>query len=144
MKCVVTAIIKKDNQCLMVQEAKESCYGKWNFPGGGLKAGENVIDAIKREVKEETGFDIELIGILAIQNLIDTKNKFKIVFNANVISGEVSYDKSEILKVKWFSMSELENMDKSKLRNEASLLEIIKDIKEEKNYPLKMIKNIHE
>ena len=45
------AIISKDNEYLMIT----SKYGDYKFPGGGVKNGEDYIDALIREVKEETG-----------------------------------------------------------------------------------------
>lgn len=36
----------------------QSKYGDYKFPGGGMEEGENRIDTLAREIKEETGFDL--------------------------------------------------------------------------------------
>ena len=36
MKVIVGGVIEKDGKYLLVQEAKETCYEKWNFPAGHL------------------------------------------------------------------------------------------------------------
>lgn len=40
--------------------------GKWDFPGGSVEFGETCEDAIKREIKEEFDFDIEVIELLEV------------------------------------------------------------------------------
>jgi 8-oxo-dGTP pyrophosphatase MutT (NUDIX family) len=47
----------------MVQEAKMGVRGLWNFPSGKLEPLEDVFTGAIREVKEETGYIINLIGL---------------------------------------------------------------------------------
>ena len=61
-------IIEKDGKFLLVQENKEKCKGKWNIPAGGLKADENVLECVKRELFEETGCKVEITGLIEILN----------------------------------------------------------------------------
>lgn len=51
----VRGIIIKNGKIAMIYSAK---YNYYKFPGGGLEAGESHIDALIREVKEETGFRV--------------------------------------------------------------------------------------
>lgn len=44
--------------------------GKWDFPGGSVEFGEKIEDAIKREINEEFGIDIEIIDFLEVCNHI--------------------------------------------------------------------------
>ncbi len=141
-KIVVGVCIKKDGKILMIQEAREDIYKLWNFPMGHLDDGETIFEGAKREAKEETGYDVELTSINSIQNFID-KDIMKITFNANIISGELSYDENEILDVKWFSIEELENMSSKELRAYNSSMEIIRDAKQNKEYSLEVIKNLY-
>lgn len=51
----------------MVQEAKPDCYKQWYLPAGRVEVGESLQEALKREVKEEAGFECEPVTLLLIQ-----------------------------------------------------------------------------
>ena len=68
------------------------------------------------------------------------ENIVRIIFNAKKISENINFDKNEILDCKWITVEEIEKMEKETLRNSETLLDIVKDIKNNKNYPLEMIK----
>jgi 8-oxo-dGTP diphosphatase len=57
------AFIYKDNRVLVLKRSKtESPFpGNWEIPGGGVEFGEDTEDALRREVKEETGLKIKII-----------------------------------------------------------------------------------
>lgn len=58
---VVTGIVKrKDGKVLIVKRKKDEEIhgGLWVFPGGKVNEGENVFEALKRELKEEVGLDV--------------------------------------------------------------------------------------
>ena len=58
---VVAAIIKKDNQYLIVQRNKNKHLGlKWEFPGGKVDENESFESALKREIQEINRFWREL------------------------------------------------------------------------------------
>ena len=108
---VVGGVVKKDNKYLLVQEAQEKCYGKWNLPTGRLDPGESVFDGAKREIFEECGYVVDLTGIAIIGNRVMPDNNFMgIIFAAEIVSGSINYDPTEILDVKWFTYDEIVNM----------------------------------
>ena len=110
-KIIVGGIVKKDNKYLLVQEAKESCRGKWNVPAGHLEPNETLMDGAKREVFEECGYNVNLTGIARIGNKQSEDNTFaSVIFSTEIIDGEIKYDKSEILDVKWYTYDEIVNM----------------------------------
>lgn len=53
-------MIVRDGRALIVKRAHEPRKGEWSLPGGVLELGESLTDAARREVKEETGLDVEL------------------------------------------------------------------------------------
>lgn len=57
----VTAAIEKDGKFLLVKRSeKESNYpGKWLFPGGKVEKQEDALQGLLREIKEETGLEVE-------------------------------------------------------------------------------------
>ena len=139
---VVGVCIKNEsNEILMVQEAKNEIKGLYNIPAGKLDSSESIIEGAIRETKEETGYDVKLDSILCIQYL-ESKNILKIIFNATIISGSKSFDKDEIMDIKWIPIEELESMTSNEIRSYDSNISIIRDSKNNKQYSLEMIKNI--
>lgn len=118
MHVIVGGIIEKDGKILLVQEAKKKCYEKWNIPAGHLDFNETIIQGAIREIKEETGCDVELTGVLNISNRVLKDDIFiTIIFSTKLVNENIKYDKNEILDVKWFDYDDiLKNMD-NELRN---------------------------
>ena len=57
----VGALIFDGDSILLVERAGEPLKGYWSLPGGLLETGELIEDAVRREVREETGLDVELL-----------------------------------------------------------------------------------
>jgi len=55
----VGAVAVADGDLLLVRRGHEPETGRWSLPGGRLEAGESVPEAVVREVREETGLDVE-------------------------------------------------------------------------------------
>ena len=62
----VGAIVVHDDALLMVLRGREPNKGLWTVPGGRVEAGEYLADALKREVREETGVEIEVGDLLGV------------------------------------------------------------------------------
>lgn len=117
MKVIVGGIIEKDGKYLLVQEAQEKAYKKWNFPAGHLDFNESLKEGAIREIKEETGCDVELDGVCYIANKVLEDDLFvMIVFNAKLIEENIKFDEEEILDVKWFGYDEIVNKMNNELR----------------------------
>ena len=68
-------ILNKKSQFLFVKSNKWK--GQYGIPAGKLKYGENIIDGLKREIKEETNLDVYDIKFLLRQEIINPKDFFK-------------------------------------------------------------------
>jgi phosphoglycolate phosphatase len=74
--CTVGALVwNADNQVLMVRTQKWS--GLWGIPGGKIKFGEPSLDALRREIKEETNLDIADITFALVQDCIHSKQFYR-------------------------------------------------------------------
>lgn len=113
MKIIVGGVVEKDGKILMVQEKKERCYGKWNLPAGHLDPNETIIEGAIREIKEETGCDVEATGIAVIANKVLKDDVFvEIIFTTKLVKEDIKIDPEEILDIKWFDIKDvLNNMD---------------------------------
>ncbi len=80
-------------------------YDLWNLPGGGLEAGESPWDGLKREVREETGLEIEIIKLAGVYSKPD-KNEIVLSFLCKVISGSLTLN-DEADKIEYFDVETL-------------------------------------
>jgi len=117
-KVVVGTIIEKDGKILILQRSKkEKAFPEmWDLPGGELDHGENIIDCVKREVKEESGLDVEvLFPVDVFSKVIDDEHYVSIVYVSNHRSGDVKLSK-EHQTFKWINPNkaiELEDLTPS-------------------------------
>ncbi|MCR5573151.1 MAG: NUDIX domain-containing protein [Candidatus Saccharibacteria bacterium] len=136
---VVGGVLERDGKYLLVQEAKEGCRGKWNLPAGRLDPGETILEAAKREIKEESGLSVELSGICQIGNRKRKDVSFvSIIFTTKVVGGDITFDPNEILDVKWFSYDEILVM-KEQLRSEVLTIGAIDSVRKKQIAPLGIV-----
>lgn len=127
----VYGIIFKDDKILLSKQ-----WDGYDFPGGGIKLGENINDALVREVKEETGFEIKINEIIACKNsFFKYLEKEKYVqsilmyYSCEAIGGKASLEfiaeseKNYIDMPEWIGIDDVESI---KFYNSVDSIEIIK------------------
>lgn len=62
----VGVIVTRGDEVLMIRRGKPPREGTWSLPGGAQKLGETVFEAARREVLEETGLHIEVLGLVDV------------------------------------------------------------------------------
>src|SRR5918992_1626811 len=80
----VGAIVIDDEALLMVKRGREPSKGLWSVPGGRLERGEYMSAAVQREVKEETGLDISVGGLVGFLEVLDEEHFVILDFAARV------------------------------------------------------------
>ena len=87
---------------------------KWGFPGGAIEIGETPQMTAVRELKEETGLDVEVGRLIGIYTDFDMQysngdkaQSICVAFELTVVGGELSCDKDETLELKYFSLDNM-------------------------------------
>jgi ADP-ribose pyrophosphatase YjhB (NUDIX family) len=62
----VGALIFERGRILMAQRGKPPLMDQWSLPGGLVEVGESLENAVRREVREETGLEVKPLGVLEI------------------------------------------------------------------------------
>lgn len=103
-------IFNEKGEVLLQKRADSS---KWGFPGGAIELGEAPQIAAIREVKEETGLEIEVGEMIGIYTDLDMEypngdkaQSIFLAFELKVIGGELSCDKHETLELKYFPVDD--------------------------------------
>ncbi len=80
-------------------------YKAWALPGGELEVGETPVDAVTREVKEETGYEVAVDGLVAMYG---RRQHIGVYFACSVTGGEArqTFD-TEVANIGWFPPNEL-------------------------------------
>ena len=104
-------IINDKDEILLVKNPRKG----WEFPGGIVEQGETVPQGLMREIKEESGVDVEVINIVGIYSNTKKKKGYNgveeiptivnIDFICKYVSGELTTS-DESIDVKWFSREE--------------------------------------
>lgn len=66
----VSVGIWQGDRVLVVRRGRPPMADLWSFPGGGIEPGERLADAALREVREETGLEIDLGGLVDVVEII--------------------------------------------------------------------------
>lgn len=128
----VGAVVLNDENKVLVLQSKHH-FGKLALPAGHVEYGEKLIDAVKREVKEETGLDVIDISLLRIGESIQspdymdqTKHFVSINFLCKATGEDVTIDQNEAEGYKWMDPQDILKEDVDILTR-GSLEELLKE-----------------
>jgi len=96
---------KTSNKVLVQERIKE--WGGVAFPGGKVEIGESIVLSVKREVREETGLEIDNLKICGVKDWYDKEKKERhliVLFTTSTYSGKL-FEKSEEGKNYWVDES---------------------------------------
>ncbi len=89
----------------------------WSLPGGVQETGETIYATAIREVKEETGLDIRILGLIDVVDSITLEEQQRVQFHytlldfAACVTGGQMAANDDALDVRWFSLKQVSGMD---------------------------------
>jgi ADP-ribose pyrophosphatase YjhB (NUDIX family) len=112
----VTAVVANEAGEILLQRRADN--GLWALPGGVVEVGESVAQAVLREVKEETGLDVEPVGIVGVysdpRHVIayadgEVRQQFSLCFAARNVGGALRVSE-ESTEVRFVALAELDRL----------------------------------
>jgi ADP-ribose pyrophosphatase YjhB (NUDIX family) len=114
----VTVVARDEHgRVLLVRHADAN---QWVAPGGSIEPGERPEDAALREMREETGLEVELRGLLGVYGGPEFEVRYRngdrvayvmVVYDARVVGGRPRPDGLETLELRWVDVDELASLD---------------------------------
>ena len=132
---VASVTIFKENKVLIIKETTDSGCERWNFPSGRMEYGEDIPYSAYREVKEETGLDVQLIGTTGVYNFNSNVNNQVIMFHfyGEIKQGSISLEDG-ISEYQWIKLDNLLEWNDEELRKSKVMKEIIRNLLKNRVY----------
>jgi 8-oxo-dGTP pyrophosphatase MutT (NUDIX family) len=127
LRVAAYALITDEEGRLLLPHWSEAAHSGWTMPGGGIDPGEHPADAAVREVFEETGYDVELDGLLGVDSFIvpgadrvhtpdRPMHALRIVYRAHITGGELRVEENGTTDdVAWHTPVEVDALDRVEL-----------------------------
>lgn len=112
---VAAIVVNENDEVLLLDHVLRPRSG-WGIPGGFINYNEQPIDAVKRELREETGLELYDIEIIRVQTI---RRHIEIIFRARAV-GKASVQSPEINSLGWFKAGEIPS---AMNRNQKSIVE---------------------
>ncbi|MCU0652700.1 MAG: NUDIX domain-containing protein [Candidatus Pacebacteria bacterium] len=146
---VVGAIIEKEGKIFLVRENQpgDPDDKKWSHPAGWLDVGENPVEGVKREVREETGYEFTPEALLGVYSLVrqdlaefrgSPAHPIKMIFTGKLGKYSPANLEGDTLGGEWFTPEEIYAMGQGELR-ESDIKQMVKDYFSGKRYSLEVI-----
>lgn len=112
----VGAVVWRGDRVLLIRRGKPPRAGEWSLPGGAQELGESVLEAARREVREETGLELSRVELLTVVDSIGRDDEGRVRWHFTLIDvwaeaapGEARPG-SDAVAVGWFTLDELERL----------------------------------
>ncbi|GEM_PF-77199 len=117
----VGGVVLKDNKVLLAKRSNPPGRGLWSIPGGLVRLGETLREAVKREVMEECGLEVEPISPLKVFDVIEKDEEGKIRFHYVIVDYLCKISKEgtirpggDVEEVRWIGIDDALHLDLTK------------------------------
>jgi 8-oxo-dGTP diphosphatase len=102
----VQGVLERDGRVLLAKRAIEPRLGHWDLPGGFLEEGEDALDGLRREFREETGLEVEPAAWLGA--FLDPYNNYFVLGLTWVVHADGEPTAADdVAELRWFGRDEL-------------------------------------
>lgn len=105
-------LFNRQNQVLLIKRDKPPAQGLWSVPGGKLEAGEGLTECCRREIREETGLDVNVLSLIAVVERRIENFHYVIVDFLVELRGEctnIPCAASDVSEARWINLENLED-----------------------------------
>ncbi|MDP7176559.1 MAG: NUDIX hydrolase [SAR324 cluster bacterium] len=123
----VGVVVLRGNEVLLIQRGKAPNKGQWSIPGGKQRLGETIVQAVHRELLEETRVKIKQPALLDVVDVIMPDDKGEIQYHYTLVDYQAEWLSGEcrsgddVDAVKWVSFDELNSVGLLKITREIIL-----------------------
>ena len=100
-------VVGDDGRVVLIQRGRPPAVGTWTLPGGRVRGGEPIVDAVLREIREETGLVVRVGPLVEVVELISERHHYVVHDHlARVVSGTLVAG-DDAADARWVSVDEL-------------------------------------
>jgi 8-oxo-dGTP diphosphatase len=121
----VQALVERDGRLLLGRRAFEPSKGLWDLPGGFLEENEHPLDALVRELREETGLDVEPASFVGVWMEPDYQGRTVLCLTWDAcVTGGNERPADDVSELAWFAPHELPADDQLAFEHFPALLRL--------------------
>lgn len=113
----VGAVVFHGDRVLLVRRGRAPGAGKWSLPGGLVRLGERLVDAVRREVAEECGCQVRVVDIAGVVERVVRDDAGRVRYHYVLVDYLALADServtaaSDAAEVRWATLDEVASLD---------------------------------
>jgi ADP-ribose pyrophosphatase YjhB (NUDIX family) len=108
----VTGAVVHDGKVLFVQRNYDPGKGTWTLPGGFAEHTETLDEAVRRELREETGLEVSVQGVVGVRTRYTERHgAVLVIFRCAIMSGSATADGHEISAAEFLDANQIRTLE---------------------------------